>query len=291
MADKKKTAGFLFLVAQVVVAGVLGAMVLAGCGIGTGPTQELTIDEPLGSAAVTDVNVSMGAGHLTIGPGGSGLVSGLVKYNVEKWKPEVTRSDSAVNIKQGTTKGLSGLSTDVVNDWVLKLGAAPLRLSVSAGAYDGSYELGGLSLQKLSIKDGASKSTVSFSAPNPSQMESLVYETGASTVTLTGLGDANFKKMTFKGGAGTFTLDFSGKLRTDGSVSLDAGVGSVHIVVPAGMAVKVIVDSKLTKITQEGTWTVSGKDYTTAAADGGKADKQLTITVNMGVGNLTLTAG
>ena len=50
-------------------------------------------------------------------------------------------------------------------------------------------------------------------------MESLTYDTGASSVTITGLADANFKKMEFKGGAGSFTLDFSGQLRTDGSVT------------------------------------------------------------------------
>ncbi len=218
--DWKRTIGVVGLVAA------FGAAVLVtGCGIGTGPTQELTVDEPLGSAAVTDVTVSMGAGNLDIQPGAAGLVSGVIRYNVEAWKPQVTRTDSAVTIKQGTTKGLSGLGTDVVNDWALKLGNSPMRLAVTAGAYRGTYELGGLSLQKLSIKDGASKTTVNFSAPNPSQMESLTYQTGASSVTLTGLGDANFKKMEFTGGAGSFTLDFSGALRSDGSVTIKAGVG------------------------------------------------------------------
>ena len=172
-------------IAIVAVSATIGAGLLAtGCGIGTGPTQELKVNEALGSAAVTDVTVSMGAGKLSIQPGGSGLVSGLIRYNVEKWKPAVTRTDSAVTIKQGTTKGLSGVATNIINDWALELGAAPIRLAITAGAYQGTCELGGLSLQKLAIRDGASKTTVRFSAPTPSQMESFTYETGASSVTV-----------------------------------------------------------------------------------------------------------
>jgi hypothetical protein len=278
----------------IVAAGLIGALGAAlfvtGCGIGTGPTQELKVDEPLGGVAVTDVTVSMGAGKLSIQPGASGLVSGLIRYNVEAWKPQIVRSDSAVSVKQGTTKGLSGIATNVVNDWALELGGAPIRLAVTAGAYEGTYELGGLSLQKLSIKDGASKTTVAFSSPNPSQMESLTYETGASSVTLTGLADANFKKMQFKGGAGSFTLDFSGQLRSDGSVAIGAGVGSVHIIVPSGTATKVIVKGKLTDVTQEGTWKAADKTYSTPAVGTEQQGKLLTITVNMDLGSLTLTS-
>lgn len=269
---------------------LLGVGLLAGgCGIGTGPTQTLNIDEPLGGAAVTDIKVAMGAGKLTIEPGAPGLVSGVVRYNVEKWEPEVTRSDSSVSIKQGTTKGLSGVSTDLVNEWALKLGGAPMRLAVEAGAYEGTYELGGLSLQKLSVKDGAAETTVSFSAPNPSQMESLTYETGASSVTLTGLADANFRKLEFKGGAGAFTLDFSGQLRTAASASIKAGVGTLHIIVPSGTAAKVVLKGSLTNVNQEGAWTAANKTYSTPAA-GSSGSKLLTITVDMDLGSLTLTS-
>jgi N-terminal domain of toast_rack, DUF2154 len=271
------------------VLALAAALVLAGCGIGVGPTQETVIDEPLGSAAVTDVVLSMGAGTLKVQPGAEGLASGVVRCNVEAWVPEVVRTDSSLSIKQGSTRGLSGLGDKIVNDWDLKLGKAPMRLNVSAGAYDGSYELGGLSLQRLSVKDGASKSQVSFSSPNPSQMELLKYETGASTVSLSGLAYANFRKLEFNGGAGSFTLDFSGQLRSDGSARIKAGVGQVHLIIPANMAVKVVVSGKLADVQQEGSWVTTGRTYSTPAVGVKNQGKLITITVDMSVGSLLLT--
>ena len=270
---------------------VVGAAVfVAGCGVSTGPTEELVVNEPLGGAALTDVEVTMGAGKLTVSPGSTGLVSGLIRYNVAAWKPTVNRSDSSVTIKQGSQKGLSGIGSDIVNEWRLELGRAPMRLKVSAGAYQGSYDLSGLVLQGLTVKDGAAKTQVMFNSPNPGQMDRLQYETGASEVTLTGLANANFKTMEFKGGAGSFTLDFSGQLRTDATVRVEAGVGSMRIVVPAETAARVTVDGTLTDVSAEGAWTTSGKTYSTSVVGGDQQAKILTIVVDMSVGSLKLVA-
>lgn len=274
------------LLVALVVVGV--AVFGAGCGISTGPTQELAVDEPLGGAAVTDVEVTMGAGKLTLSPGATGLASGLIRYNVESWKPTVERSDSSLTIKQGAQKGLSGLGSDIVNEWQLQLGSAPMRLKVSAGAYEGFYDLSGLVLQGLTVKDGAAKTQVMFNSPNPGQMDRLQYETGASNVTLTGLANANFKTMEFKGGAGSYTLDFSGQLRTEATVRAKAGVGTMRIVVPAQTAARVTVEAALTDVSVEGPWTANGKTYSTPAAGGDKQVKSLTIVVEMSVGSLKL---
>jgi hypothetical protein len=271
------------------LAVLLGMAVLTGgCGISTGPTQELTISEPLGGAAVTDVQVTMGAGKLSLSPGATGLASGLIRYNVESWKPTVERTDSRLAIKQGKQNGWSRFGGDIVNEWQLQLGNAPMRLSVSAGAHEGNYDLSGLLLQGLTIKDGASKTQVMFNSPNPGQMERLSYDTGASTVTMTGLANANFKSMEFQGGAGYYTLNFSGQLRSDATVHAKAAVGTMRIVVPAATAARVSVEGALNDVSTEGAWTVSGKTYSTAATGAGAQAKALTIAVDMSVGSLKL---
>jgi len=114
-------------------------------------------------------------------------------------------------------------------------------------------------------------------------MDELRYETGASSVTLTGLANANFTDLIFKGGAGDYTLDFSGTLQRDASVDVTTGVSSLRIVIPEGMTAKVTVDSAISDVDTEGTWTTSGDTYETSGSG-----PTLTINVDMGVGSLKL---
>ena len=257
---------------------------LVGCSATPGPTQQLTVNEPLGGAAVTDVQLKMGAGKLTLQPGGAGLVQGVIRYNIPSWKPSVKRTDSQLIIDQGNP-GAGGLLGKVVNDWTLQLGKAPMTLRIDAGAYEGSMDLSGLTLRTLTIKDGASKTQVKFNTPNPGQMDNLTYTTGASTVTLSGLANANFQQMKFEGGAGSYTLDFSGNLRTDATVTIKAGVGSMQIDVPPGTASQVNLSGTLTKVSTQGAWTTVGSSYSTTGSG-----KSLTINVSMSVGTLKLVS-
>lgn len=260
----------------------------SACGVDIGPTREVAINEPPGAAAVIAVEIKMGVGSLSISPGASGLASGVIRYNVESWKPVIERTDSEVKIQQGSQRGLAGLSTDIVNKWNLQFGTSPMRLQVSAGAYEGTYDLSGLTLQGLSIKDGAAKTRVMFNTENRGQIDRLEYKTGASTVTLTGLANANFKTFEFEGGAGTYSFDFSGQLRSDGNARIEAGMGAVRIVVPTKTAAWVTVSGKLNDISLVGAWENDGKTYGNPAATGGEAGKVLTIDVEMNVGSLDL---
>ena len=274
------------LLVAIVIVGL--AACSAGCTVETGVTQELVVDEPLGAAAVTEVELEMGAGDLTIAPGAVGLASGTIRHNVESWKPTVTRTDTRLTIKQGSQKGVSGLGSEIVNKWDLELGRPPMRLKISAGAYEGLFDLSGLTLQDLSIRDGASRTQVRFNSPNPGQMANFTYKTGASTVTLIGLANANFRSMTFDGGAGTYSLDFSGQLRTDAGVRIKAAAGSVRIAVPKETAAQVTIDGTLNDIDVEGPWTVINRTYSTPAAGAQNQGKKLTVKVEIDVGSITL---
>jgi hypothetical protein len=90
--------------------------------------------------------------------------------------------------------------------------------------------------------------------------------------------------MVFKGGAGEYELDFSGDLQRDATVSVDAGLSSIQIIVPEGMAARVIVDRGLANVDIDSGWEKSGDDYSTSG-DG----PMLTINVNIGAGNLELS--
>lgn len=279
-------AGFLLVALGLSVVG----WVVTACGIEIGVTQELVIDEPLGGAAVTEVEIQMGAGDLQLTPGSPGLASGTIRYNVPAWEPKVTRTDTRLSIKQSKSKSVSSFDAGIVNNWDLKLGKAPMRLRVSAGAYQGTYDLSGLTLLDLTIEDGAARTKVMFNSVNPAQMEKLSYKTGASSVTLIGLANANFKSMKFEGGAGSYSLDFSGQLRTDAKVEVEAGAGSLRLTAPASTAARVTLSGSLNDVDTEGDWTVSGDTYSTPAAITQGQGRLLTIAVKMSLGSVTLVA-
>jgi hypothetical protein len=250
----------------------------------TGPTQTFTVNEPLpDSKSAVDVTLAMGAGEFNLSGGGDGLLNGAVQYNVPEWKPTLTRGTTSLTLEQGQNdvNGLPG--SDVINRWDLKLGNAPMNLTVRAGAYRGEMDLSGVPLQSLDINDGASDSTVVFSSLNPEKMSTFTYRSGASSVNLRGLAWANFKSMEFDGGAGSYSLDFTGNLQQDADVTINGGVGSLMISVPKSTAARVMVTRGLGSVSSDSGWTSSGDTYSTS----GKGST-LTITVKMGVGSLEL---
>ena len=72
-----------------------------------------------------------------------------------------------------------------------------MDLTIESGAYDGTFEFGGLSLNNLTIKDGAANVELAFSEPNLVEMSTFRYETGASDVKMSGLANANFSIFDF----------------------------------------------------------------------------------------------
>ena len=231
----------------------------------------------------TRLTISFGAGMLKLSPGAENLVDGTAVYNIPQLKPEIIQGDGIVEIKQGEFKNIVNFK-DVRNVWDLKLGKMPIDLTINAGAYNGEYQFGGLSLTSLTVKDGASSVDLSFSEPNKTRMSILRYETGASNVTLSGLANANFSTLIFSGGAGDYKLDFSGELANDGIVNIEAGAGSVQLIIPKDVNTKVTMESALTSVSHSSGWSQYGKDYTQTAEG-----PTLTIIIKMAAGNLTIT--
>lgn len=251
-----------------------------------GPTVTDEISIPLpDSARQVNLTLAFGAGTLSLSSGSNALVSGTATYNIPDFKPEVTVTGSSVRVEQGNYK-LTGIPdfSKIKNEWELKLGSAPMDLTIEAGAYKAEYELGGLALTNLTVKDGAASVKLAFSTPNKAEMGMLRYETGASNVTLSGLANANFAMLKFNSGAGNYTLDFSGGLMRDASVSVETGVSNMTLVIPAGVPVQLTVESGLSNISVPEGWAKNGNIYTQSGF--GPA---LTIIVEIGAGNLTIS--
>jgi hypothetical protein len=253
----------------------------------TGPTETTQINVPNPADETTPVNLSMGfgAGELKIKPGGSTLVSGTATYNIADFKPNVTTQGTNIRIEQGNwrLKGIPDLS-NIKNTWDLSLGTHPMNLTIEAGAYHAEYWLGGLALANLTVKDGASEVKLDFASPNLAEMALLDYETGASNVTLAGLGNANFSNLIFRSGAGNFTLDFAGAFKRDSSVNIETGVSNTTLVIPTGIPVQLNMEGGLSNVTYDQAWSKNGNVYSQEGTG-----PRLTIFVRIGAGNLTIT--
>ena len=273
---------------------IVMTLVTLACGVTipvqvkTGPTVTDTINVPLlqGNTQSYAVTLSFGAGNFTLKPGAEGaVVSGTATYNVEDFKPKVTINKNVIHVEQGNLKlgGIPNFKNKVRNDWILQLADSPMRLSINGGAYTGRYELGGLSLENLSISDGAADVDLAFSSPNRVDMDTFSYTTGASSVKLTGLANARFAEMKFRSGAGDYLLDFSGSLRFNTNVTIESGLSSVTVVVPVGVSARVTFEGGLANVQVEGEWVKNGDQYTLRGSG-----PILTIDVKMGAGNLKL---
>jgi hypothetical protein len=254
----------------------------------TGPTisDEINVPPPDDPGVTAEVSFSFGAGEFSLSPGaGSNLIAGEATYNVDDFKPEVEISNHEVIVNQGNLeiRGIPRIDDKVINNWDFQLGEHPMDLTIKSGGYVGDFELGGLSLVSLHLSDGASDVDLTFSQPNLLEMQSLRYETGASEVKLKGLANANFSTMVFQSGAGNYELDFSGTLQRDAVAFVETGLSNLTILVPQEYNVEVTVEGGLNNISVRGDWLGSGDKYS-LSNDGPK----LTITVEIGAGNLTL---
>ena len=251
-----------------------------------GPEVTDQISVPVPGAGTTRLELDFSAGDLTISPGaGAELVRGTATYNLPALRPEITTSGVDVRIKQGDFE-IDSLPSyrGLVNKWNLQLGDSPLDLTVGAGAYEAEYELGGLSLSSLYIKDGAADVKLAFSSPNRIEMGVLRYETGASKVDLEGLANANFHTLVFDSGAGDYLLDFSGDLKRDATITIRSGLSNIVLRIPNTVNATVMVDSGLSNVSSSGSWDKSGDRYMQVGSG-----PSLTFVVDMGAGLLKLT--
>ena len=255
--------------------------------VGETVTEEIRVESIDGEDEPVRLNIDFGAGVLNLSPGNEdALISGTAVYNVPDFEPEISVDGSEVELSTGVLeiRGIPNFESGRhKNEWDLDISDTPMELVINAGAYQGNFELGGLSLLSLHVRDGASDVDLRLSDPNKVEMEEFEYETGASQVNLHGLANANFERMRFNGGAGDYTLDFSGELLRDAEVRIEAGIGSLTIVIPDGTAARVEVEGSLTNVDTRGDWERSGDEY---VLDG--SGPVITILISMGAGEVNL---
>ena len=144
---------------------------------------------------MVDFALNFGAGELVVRPGsGAKLVQGTATYNVADFAPHLKAEDTHVDLSSGELEINGHPQNQRVRlriNGTLSVSSHPVNLEISAGAYKGDYEFGGLALKSLDITDGAADVRLRYSVPNLVEMENMRYQTGASDVSLFGLANAD----------------------------------------------------------------------------------------------------
>lgn len=196
-----------------------------------------------------DVHVHYGAGKLLIGPsaGGGELYRVGLRYDADMFDPITGYESGRLEV------GVEGIGSSVklrnsdAGELDLRLSPdVPLDLDLEFGAVEADLDLGGLLVARLEIETGASETDVRFSAPNRTACERLGISMGAAALEVEGLGNANCASIEVEGGVGDITLDFSGEWRRSMEADITMALGSLTVIVPSDVGVRVDRDTFLT---------------------------------------------
>jgi len=221
------------------------AFLFASSAVGEMVTEEkevvLTDEEAL------DIEIEFGLGELFIDAGDPDKAVRLEgEYDDERFKYDY---DYRINNREGrlyfdiSAESGNWHNRHVDNEWRFGFtDRIPIELNVDIGAASCEMRLGGLSVRRLWLDIGAADCSISFEELNGCELEKIVIDAGASSVTLEELGNARFRMIEFDGGVGSSDIDFSGKFDFDAEADISIGMGSVDIIVPEHIGVRIYAE-------------------------------------------------
>jgi hypothetical protein len=173
-------------------------------------------------------------------------------------------------------------------DYTLELtDRIPIDLTVELGAGDAKLDLTGLKVEKLKIETGASNVKVSVRERNLVHMKDVSISTGVGNISSEGLGYLNFDRLDFDGGLGSCLLDLTGDIRDHASVSAEMGMGSLVIVLPKEVGVRMKSDESFLSSTEYHRFKHLD-DETYETPDYLKAARKMTMKINSGIGSVSI---
>lgn len=248
--------------------------------------QTLTTRRQAAGERDLKVEIEFGAGTLKIEPTSGGeLYNASIRYDASNFEPRAQYENGLLRLGiEGTVRGRRNIREG--SRLTLGLGdEVPLDLNLAFGAVEAELELGGLMIRNAEISTGASETKLSFSRPNRQVLERLDMKVGAASFRATGLGNANARRIEFGGGVGDIVLDFTGDWQADTNVEISMGVGSLTLILPRDVGVRLNRDTFLVSFDPQGL-VRRGDGYYSEGWD--KAKHHLTIDVKGAFGSVNI---
>jgi hypothetical protein len=214
------------------------------------------------------VDVEYVAGELRVSPAESGLLYDThLRYDAARMRPQrewsVDGDAARLDIGFDGLDGDGDMDIELEGDehGFLELGLSreiPTDLRIKVGAALSEVDLSGIPLTSLVYQTGASETEIRFTSLNPARMERLELAVGVAEFKATGLGNARFQEFEFKGAVGDVTLDFTGDWAGDASGTIDMGLGSLTLVFPEDLGVRITKKGFLASLDAPGFTKVDG---------------------------------
>jgi hypothetical protein len=245
--------------ARLAVAALLASAVLAGQADAQ-RMRSVTSARQLQGERRVEVEVKYGAGRLRVEPARNDLLYQMeLRYDDEQFRPVTDYDRGAGRLTLGVeSRERSGhrharnRSHNEQHATIQLTPRVPIALDLSFGAGQAEVALGGLALEDVQVKTGASETHVTFDTPNRVAARRVRVDAGAAELRVTGLGNTRAPRFEFSGGMGETTLDFSGAWTQSATAQIDMGVGSVRLRIPRSLGVKVVRDSFLASFDASG---------------------------------------
>ena len=209
---------------------------LAWNGAGAQEWRTLDVTRQLRDPAPLNVDITYGAGTFTLGPAtGPDLYEMHLRYPTGRTAPVATYDAASHSVHLGIKSQNFTMPGGDVDQNELHIGLArgvPLDLTTEIAAADVKIDLGGLAVQQLKLKTGATDATLAFSSPNTIHMRSMDLTVGAAGFKATGLANANADHIMLRAGIGDWDLYFDGTWTGDITLDAKVGLGSLTIHVP-----------------------------------------------------------
>jgi hypothetical protein len=172
------------------------------------------------------------------------------------------------------------------NEWTLELtDRVPLELRLEFGTGEGDLDFTGLRLTHLSIEAGAGEIRLRTASPNPEILRVASISAGIGSLESSGLGNLRCQTVKFDGGIGSYVLDMTGDLPDRSSFDADIGMGSLELILPREVGVRLISDDSFLSSTSYPRFTeVSDGKY--ESANYGKAPKRMHLRIDTGMGSV-----
>lgn len=127
-----------------------------------------------------------------------------------------------------------------------------VALDLALGAVAADVELGGLRVNNLRVKTGASRTVIRFSRPNAARCALAAISAGAAEISVLGLGNSRCDEIEFEGGMGKVLLDFGGAWSSSSQVEVKMAVGELTLRLPTKVGIRIRMDRFLSSFEPAG---------------------------------------